>query len=124
MVSHNIDQKRVRVTVSARDLSPTINTAIPLGLMMNELVSNALKYAFPDSRPGTVEITGLVEGTTMQIRIRDDGIGIPGDFDWRNAKSLGLHLVQLLARQLNGTVELVRNAGSEFIISIPVAEEG
>jgi PAS domain S-box-containing protein len=120
MVSYGVDRRRILVTVSARDLPLTINTAIPLGLVMNELVSNALKYAFTEGRPGHLSITGRVDGKQLQIRIRDDGVGIPEAFDWRNAKSLGLHLVQLLTRQLDGTIELVRDSGSEFILLIPL----
>lgn len=123
MVSYDIDKNRIHVTISAKNLPLTINTAIPLGLIMNELVSNSMKYAFPNGRSGNLEITGWVEGKNMQIRVKDDGVGIPEDFDWRHAKSLGLHLVQMLSRQLSGTVELARDAGSAFTITIPMKEE-
>lgn len=123
MVSYDIDKNKIRVFISARNLPLTINTAIPLGLIMNELVSNSMKYAFPGGRSGNLEINGTVEGKMIRIRIKDDGVGIPEDFDWKKAKSLGLHLVQMLCRQLNGTVELSREAGSTFTIIIPVPEE-
>jgi PAS domain S-box-containing protein len=121
MVSYDIDKKRVGITIAAKNLPLTINTAIPLGLMMNELVSNALKYAFPEGRTGKLEITGRVDGNTIQIRVKDDGVGIPVEFDWKNTKSLGLHLVQMLTRQLKGTVDLARDGGTEFTVTVPVS---
>jgi len=119
MISYNIDRMKVRVSIEAKDLRLSLNPAISLGLMMNELISNSLKYAFTDRKTGTLTITGAAEGDIIRIRVRDDGAGIPADFDWKNAKSLGLHLVQMLSRQLKGTVELSRDAGTEFIITIP-----
>ncbi len=120
MVAYGADDRRIRVKIAAKDLSLTINTAIPLGLIMNELVSNALKYAFPDGREGELSIEGHAEGGTMQITVRDNGIGIPESLDWRYAESLGLHLVQMLTRQLRGTVDLSRDGGTEFRFTIPV----
>ncbi len=119
LIAYDIDRTRVRVTIAVKDLSLPLNPAISLGLMMNELISNALKYAFPDGRTGTLEITGTADEEMIRIRIRDNGRGIPEGFDWKNAKSLGLHLVQMLSRQLKGSVELSRDGGTEFAISIP-----
>ena len=99
MVTYGADKRRIRVSVSAKDLPLTINTAIPLGLIMNELVSNSLKYAFPEGREGELSIEGHAEGDTMQITVRDNGVGMPESLDWRYAESLGLHLVQMLTRQ-------------------------
>jgi PAS domain S-box-containing protein len=120
MIAYNVDRKRIRVAISAQKLPLTINTAIPMGLMMNELISNSLKYAFPDGKTGSLTIHASVEGNTITVKVRDDGVGIPEDFEWKNAKSLGLHLVQMLTRQLRGTVELTREGGTQFAVTIPV----
>jgi PAS domain S-box-containing protein len=122
MVTYGVDQARIRVTVAAEDLPLTINTAIPLGLIMNEMVSNSLKYAFPDNRGGELCITGQVAGKNIIVSVRDNGCGIPESLDWKHAESLGLHLVQMLTRQLRGTVELIRIHGTEFVITIPVKQ--
>jgi two-component system, sensor histidine kinase PdtaS len=122
MVTYGADNRRIRVTVSANDLPLTINTAIPLGLIMNELVSNTLKYAFPEGREGELSIEGHADGDTMQITVRDNGVGLPDSLDWRYTESLGLHLVQMLTRQLKGTIDMSREGGTEFRLTIPVKE--
>jgi len=120
MISYDIDQSRIRVTISAHNLPLTINMAIPLGLIMNELVSNAMKYAFPDGGKGELTITGSVQDEQIIVKVRDNGRGIPEGFDWRNTDSLGLHLVQMLTRQLKGTIDLDPAAGTEFTLKIPI----
>ena len=122
MVTYGADKRRIRVTVSADDLPLTINTAIPLGLIMNELVSNTLKYAFPDNRDGELSIVGHAEGDTMQITVRDNGVGLPESLDWRYTESLGLHLVQMLTRQLKGSIDMSREGGTVFRLTIPSRE--
>jgi len=104
----------VRLTLDIGDIGATINTAIPLGLILNELISNSLKYAFPEGKPGEITITVTKEGTALHIRYQDNGVGIPETLDWKNTKSLGLRLVNTLVDQLNGTVELDRSAGTLF----------
>lgn len=124
MITYGIDPKRVRIDLSIQPLPLTINTAIPLGLIMNELISNSLKYAFPDGQTGKLSIRGDVNGDTMVVNVRDNGKGIPESLDWKHAESLGLHLVQMLTRQLKGTIELSGQEGAEFTLTIPVASGG
>jgi PAS domain S-box-containing protein len=124
MITYGVDQTRVRITISVNELPLTINTAIPLGLIMNELVSNSLKYAFPNGQPGNLSVSGDIYENTMSVKVRDDGQGIPASLDWKHAESLGLHLVQMLIRQLKGTVELSRESGTEFTLTIPLARKG
>jgi PAS domain S-box-containing protein len=102
-----------------------IDTAIPCGLMINELVSNSLKYAFPNNRSGEIFISlqfgGLALSTPVDeyqfiLIIRDNGVGFPEDLDFRNTKSLGLQLVCRLTKQIGGSIELNRSQGTEFRI--------
>ena len=102
-----------------------IDTAIPCGLMINELVSNSLKYAFSDNRSGEIFISlqfgGLALSTPVDeyqciLTIRDNGVGLPEDLDFRNTKSLGLQLVCRLTKQIGGSIELNRSQGTEFRI--------
>jgi PAS domain S-box-containing protein len=110
--------KGITLTLDIRDISLAIDTAIPLGLMMNELISNSLKYAFPNARKGEISVTIHRQDMTLTILFKDNGVGIPADFDWRNAKSLGLRLVISLVEQLQGTIELDRTAGIAFNIVV------
>jgi two-component sensor histidine kinase len=97
-----------------------IDTAIPCGLIINELVSNALKHAFPEGRGGEIGID-LRPGPGQQfvLTVRDNGVGLPEQIDYRQTESLGLQLVHALANQLGATLELNRGGGTCFIITFP-----
>ncbi|MFP3974851.1 MAG: PAS domain S-box protein [Dehalococcoidia bacterium] len=100
------------------DVHLPIDTAIPCGLIVNELVSNSLKYAFPEGKSGEIEI-GLhqIGEGEVELMVRDNGAGMSGDIDIRNTDSLGMDLVTLLGeKQLGGKVELDRSQGTEFRI--------
>lgn len=109
----------IKLEVALSGIRFDINRAIPLGLIVNELLSNALKHAFPAGRRGTITVSGTNNDGTIRIAVADDGAGIPASFDWRNAGSLGLRLVTSLADQLGGTVDLDRTSGTTFTIAIP-----
>ena len=85
-----------------------LDTAIPCGLLVNELVSNSLKHAFPDNRKGEIVIQlKEVEANLVELTVSDNGIGLPAGLDFRNTKSLGMELVVILAEgQLNGNIEV------------------
>ncbi len=100
------------------DVQLGIDTAIPCGLIINELVSNALKYAFPDGKRGRVTIDFHTEdGHNRVLVVKDDGVGLPPDLDFRNTETLGLQLVNTLVDQLEGHIELSRDHGTEFRIT-------
>ncbi|HWQ48907.1 MAG TPA: PAS domain S-box protein [Methanosarcina sp.] len=103
-----------------------IDIAIPLGIMINELVSNSFKYAFQGRDKGEIRIILRREecnNTSFILIISDNGIGIPENLDIANLDSLGLQLVTTLVEQLDGELELRRNGGTEFVIRITVGEE-
>lgn len=107
----------VVLTVDAEDISLGIDAAIPCGLIINELVSNAVKHAFPDGR-GEIKITFHAVDGTIELIVADNGVGIPEDIDIRTTESLGLSLVTLLAEeQLNGTIDVERGKGTAFRIT-------
>jgi len=114
---------RVRFEVNMSGIRFDINRAIPLGLIINELLSNALKHAFPEGRRGTITVNGEMDEKEIRISVADDGAGIPESFDWRNTSSLGLHLVTSLTDQLSGTIGLDRTIGTKFTITVPVLEQ-
>lgn len=108
----------VRLTFRIQPISLPLGAAVYCGLILNELANNALKYAFRGRSSGEL-LVGLekdeVSGAVC-LRVRDSGVGLPAGFDWRSAPSLGLRLVQMLTRQLHGTVEASSGPGTEFRI--------
>jgi two-component sensor histidine kinase/CheY-like chemotaxis protein len=120
-----VDPARItgQVAVSARPeggpLVLGVDKAIPTGLILNELISNALKHAFPQGRSGSIRIEGHSRGGKVELAVIDDGVGVPGELATGKGKSLGLQIVEILARQLRGTWELTREAGTSFRLSFP-----
>jgi PAS domain S-box-containing protein len=111
---YDAKSRGIRFTLEAPGVRVDINTAIPLGLILNELISNAFKYAFPKEKSGEVFVSVTHEEKTLTVIVRDDGAGIPEGFDWKNTQSLGLRLVNSLVDQLDGTIELDRSSGTRF----------
>ncbi|WP_189629778.1 tetratricopeptide repeat-containing sensor histidine kinase [Roseivirga thermotolerans] len=108
----------VKTKISANgDARFDIDTAVPLGLILNELISNAYKYAFKENKGElSVSVTSLGEGK-HQLTVADSGEGLPADFDLTKARSLGLRLVRRLSKQLYGSAEYYYEQGSKFIIT-------
>ena len=97
------------------------DTAIPCGLILNELLSNTLKYAFPEAGQGDIHmVLRAAPGQMVTLMVRDIGVGFPEGLDFRAADSLGLQLVCLLAEQLGGTIALERTGGTAFTVSFPL----
>jgi PAS domain S-box-containing protein len=107
------------------DIFFEMDTAIPLGIIINELLSNSLKYAFPDRENGEIQIKlNRDEGKRAAyiLSVSDNGVGIPEDFDIGDSDCLGLQLVTILVNQLDGELELKKNKGTEFTIRFTVKE--
>ncbi len=108
----------VRLTLHIDGTVLNVDTAIPCGLIVNELVSNSLKYAFPEGRQGQVYVSLRRDGDDhFTLIVGDTGIGLPKGFDYQESPSLGLKLVHTLVDQMGGTVELDREGGTEFRIT-------
>jgi two-component sensor histidine kinase len=119
-------QSGIRCRVEAAGVELGLDTAIPAGLVINELVTNALKYAFPMGVSGSgaegceilIKIQDNKEICTLSVA--DNGVGLPPDLDWRSCSSLGLHLVRMLGEhQLRGDLHLDRSEGTRFELSFP-----
>ncbi|MDZ8026680.1 MAG: PAS domain-containing protein [Nostoc sp. DedQUE11] len=116
--SYNVSSSQIQLKIQVDNASLDIETAIPCGLIINELVSNALKYAFVDNRQGEIEVKFYQElESTLILIIRDNGIGLPENFDSKKAKTLGITLVQGLVKQLRGKLEIDCHQGTQFKIS-------
>ncbi len=106
-----------RVRTRIADLSVGTDQAVPLGLIVGELVTNALKHAFPEGCTGDVSVFSEQRTENeMVLVVADDGTGIPEDLDWRNADSLGLMIVIMLVKQIRGTIDLDRSNGTRWSV--------
>jgi PAS domain S-box-containing protein len=116
--SYSVSSQAINLKIEVDNIWLDADTAIPCGLMMNELVSNSLKYAFPSGRTGEILVKFFVTGSGQCCMIvRDDGVGIPADFKLEEAESLGLQLVWNLTGQLGGDIELSSEGGTSFKIT-------
>jgi PAS domain S-box-containing protein len=122
-VSYAIRPDLVGVSVEAQDIELPVDRAIPCGLILNELLSNALKYGFPDGRSGRIGVNfARHESGGLSLSCRDDGVGIPEDLDWQNPRSLGLRIVGILTKQIDGRLTLDRTStGTRFELTFPAA---
>lgn len=116
---------RISRLVDVGDVALGLDEAIPCGLIINELVSNALKYAFPDGRSGEVKV-GLnrEDDGLITLTVEDDGVGLPRGLDFRETETLGLQLVALLVQQMQGTIDLKSAPGTLFSIRFPENRTG
>ena len=116
--AYGVDLEKVQVAVDCSPMNVVIDTAIPLGLIAHELTSNALKYAFPEGRRGVVRVELQKRGDSVELRVADDGVGLPDHVRWDQPSSLGLQLVNSLTRQLRGKIELKPEKGTCFSVKI------
>jgi len=112
------DDKEIEVEIVSDDLTCDIELAMPLGLIVNELMTNSYKYAFKDKKTGkiTVSFCTLGEGK-FQLQVKDNGIGLPEGFSMNHKNSMGLNLVKLLTKQLKGKITIAGNEGASFTLN-------
>jgi two-component sensor histidine kinase len=119
--AYRIEDTHIRLHLEAEEVYLDIDKATPCGLLLNELIANCLKHAFPSGRAGDIHI-GLQttpEGW-VQLVVRDTGCGFPQGIDFRHTDSLGLQLVTSLTEQLQGMITLEQQGGTTFTIMFPV----
>ena len=113
--AYGVSEDQIYLELDIAQVTLNIDTAIPCGLIVSELVSNALKYAFIDNTKGLISVSlHSDENNNFLLIVKDDGRGMPIDFDFKSVKSLGLQLVNILTKQLKGKLELNRRDGTEF----------
>ena len=116
--SYGGNANKITLNIMIDDISVGIDTAIPCGLIINELVANSLKHAFPHGRKGEIKIELHSVGDTFELIVSDNGKGIPENIDFENTESLGLMLVTILAEdQLDGEITLEREGGTTFHVT-------
>jgi len=114
---YNVADGVITITVEIENVQLGVDTAIPCALIVNELVSNSLKHAFPDGPAGEVTIALQRANGAHTLTVADNGVGFPADLDFRTTDSLGMQLVVTLVNQLDGTITLDRTKGTTFIIT-------
>ncbi|MBC8414213.1 PAS domain S-box protein [bacterium] len=119
--TYSVNPGKVQFKIDGDDVRVDIDKASPLGLTINELISNALKYAFPDDRRGKIEVTLQKQENRLKLTIQDNGVGMPEGFDWKNSNTLGLKLVRtLVENQLDGSIDMESNNGTKFTIKFNI----
>lgn len=112
------DNDNVKILTDLEKVFLDLNTSVPCGLILNELVTNSLKHAFPSGQKGEINIIlKKNKGNKIQISVSDNGVGFPDDYDFENPRSLGLTLVKDLVRQLDGQIEYSGESGTSLLIS-------
>ena len=114
---YKVESSRVRYRVEAENIQLDVNRAIPCGLIINELVTNSLKHAFPQDRKGEILVLmRSVGGDKYELTVKDDGVGLPDGLDFGRPGTLGFQIVSDLAKQLDGSVDVRRDEGTEITV--------
>jgi PAS domain S-box-containing protein len=123
--SYALDRDRVGMVIEAEHLDLPVHMAIPCGLILNEFLTNALKYAFPRDRSGKITVHFGSSGTgALSLSCRDNGVGMPEGFDWKNTKSQGLKIIRILTKQIDGELTLDRSEGqTRFELKFPLNKQ-
>jgi two-component sensor histidine kinase len=112
-----VPNKKVETLVIASNIQLDIDTAVPLGLIINELVTNSYKYAFVNSDLGRIKVELIQSDDGLKLQVSDNGVGFPEELDVASSKTLGLRLIYMLSRQLKGTVAWQNEGGVHFSLS-------
>lgn len=117
MVSYGADGDRIVLDIKAEKIEMVVDTAIPCGLIINELITNSLKHAFPGERRGKISLFfKQLKDREFQLTVSDDGVGIPEDVNIYKTSTLGMQLVTVMVEQLGGTIKVKRRDGTRFTI--------
>ena len=115
-----VDRNLILIDINIEDINLSLDIGIPCGLIINELVSNALKYAFAGKKKGRIEVEiQRISQKKLKLVVRDNGIGI-GNIDIENSETLGLQLVATLVEQINGKLQINNKKGTEINITFNV----
>ena len=114
-ISYGIKPNTIQIVVKAKNVFLDIDTAVPCGLLVNEIISNSLKHAFPDRDMGKIEIELFIDSENYyNLSISDDGVGLPAGLNPETSDSLGLRLINTLSRQLGSELKIDVNNGTKY----------
>ena len=115
-----IKHANIDLELDLGDVNLNLDQAIPCGLIINELVSNSIKYAFPFNRKGKIRIELIKEGNKINLKVSDNGVGLPDNLDVENTDTLGLQLVYTLVSQLDGDIQMITKKGTTFLFNFTI----
>jgi two-component sensor histidine kinase len=117
--SYSGNSDAVTMVIDVDEITLDMDALVPCGLMINELLSNALKYGFPGEREGTIKVQMRREGTSLVLTVSDNGVGLPADVDIAAPRTLGLRIVNTLVSQLHGALVVGSGPGASFTLTFP-----
>ena len=116
----NMLKEKIDVSIRVEEVYLGINSAIPCGLILNEMISNALKHAFKGREKGQIKITfKILKDNTCSLIVKDDGVGLPDNFDVKTSQTMGFQLMRILAQQLEGELVVKQGKGTTLIVTFP-----
>jgi PAS domain S-box-containing protein len=116
--TYTVDENRIKLSTDLDYIYADMDTSLPLALILNEILTNSFKYAFPNGRHGEVhiELRYLKNMHMFKLTVTDNGIGLPEDFDFKNTESFGMSVMRNLIKQIDGEVKLYKTCGTKFVI--------
>jgi two-component sensor histidine kinase len=115
--TYTVNTNQIKKIIEIDDVKLNIETSVPCGLIISEIVTNSLKYAFPNRKEGEIRVSLLAHDDYYKLTIMDNGIGLPNNFKIDETETLGLQLVKSLVNQIDGEIELDRNHGTKYKIT-------
>ncbi|MEM9548329.1 MAG: histidine kinase dimerization/phosphoacceptor domain -containing protein [Bacteroidota bacterium] len=119
--TYQVDDKEISIASEVDDIELDVDTVIPMGLITNELISNSLKYAFEGKVSGTINLKIKKQGDTLELNVKDDGIGVPFTKIPKRSKTLGMQLIHSFTKKLKGEIQIMNGAGTEINITMPAS---
>ncbi|MBL0050019.1 MAG: hypothetical protein IPP29_00070 [Bacteroidetes bacterium] len=122
-MTYHVDKDKMAINITADDIALDIDTAVPCGLLLNEMLSNCFIHAFsPNDQNPEINIGfKAIDDGTFELSVSDNGKGLPDDFDMANSESLGMQLIQALTEQLDGRINYENDNGTRFAIVLKKA---
>ncbi|RLC51403.1 MAG: hypothetical protein DRZ79_02835 [Candidatus Cloacimonadota bacterium] len=115
--------KKIRLNVEVNNVSLNLDSAIPCGIILNELITNSIKYAFPNQSDAEISIDFNRNSTHFELVYRDNGVGMTEKIDFNTNDSLSLKLIKMLVEQLNGSIDYFTQNETTFVIKFPITDE-
>lgn len=117
--SYSVSEEKVKLILNLEKINLNLDSSIPTGLIVNELITNAIKHAFPSSTRGHINVNLKSENNTVYLEVKDNGVGFDSNIDFRNTNSLGLQLVRTLIDQIEGDLKFKseKDKGTEVLIT-------
>jgi PAS domain S-box-containing protein len=121
--TYSSEENRITINLDVDDVKVDMISAVPVGLICNELLTNCFKHAFQDRKKGTITISLKDLGCYVEVSVSDTGAGLPEEFSLEKTQSLGVTLLQALTEQIKGELKAISDRGSKFILTFPVSGE-